>query len=291
MLAFPNKAGTQPPAVDADGFAPPRRGRFVKSIVDKLECFPTVQRATRPAQAVAGAEHAGGGAMASGNADTGVVEIIDDDQQPQEQQQQQQPGLEESGPSLDTLREAWEAKQRLLRDAEGKFAADDPLLLTLRQYAEEARAAFDAAKPCGPGHRRLKKVEQALDKARKARDRTAGLIDQLRIDYKAMLEQLQDQLDNEEEKLVAAQADVDNVLRGLNGGGQREEETEGSALCRGLLQSIRAVGPTMQAVAESLRATDPQQAEVLFEAVSALDLELQHTTAAVQKQTAFFPHG
>ncbi len=277
MLAFPAKTTSQPPAADADGFTPPRKGRFVKAIVEKFEAFPTVQEAARPTQAAAGATGADGQAMASGNAGTGVVEIVDDE-----------PAAEDDGPTLDALREAWEAKQRLLRDAEGKFDADDPFLATLRHYAEEAKAAFDAAKPSGPGHRRLAKVERALEKARKARDRTSTLIEQLRIDYKAKLELLQDQLDAENERVVTAQADVDDVLRGLNGGPQHVAEEGGNALCHDLLQSINAVGPTMQSVAEALRTAAPEQAEILLAAVQALDHRYQHTRAALQRQTAFF---
>ncbi len=220
--------------------------------------------------------------MASGNADTGVeqIEVSDDEHQETEH-----------GPSLDMLRETWEAKQRLLRDAEARFAADEPMLGTLRTYVEQAKAAYDAAKPRGSGSRKLQRAERTLVKARKARDRTMGLIGQLRADFKDRMERLQDQLEEENAKLAEAQTGVDEAIRDLNGGGQSKGEAAAQALCRGLLQSILAVGPAMQSVAATLATVAPEQAQVLSSTLGQLEQGYHQATAALQRQTAFFSVG
>ncbi len=222
--------------------------------------------------------------MASGNAGTGIeeIEVSDDEHE----------GAA-AGPTLDALREAWEAKQRLLRDAEGNLAADDQLLVAMRCSAEEAKAAYDAAKPRGSGSRRLQRAERILDKAQKARDRTANQINQLRVDFKDMLERLQDRLDEENAKVASAQEGVDDVLRGLNGGGQRGDEGAAAAqtLCQGLLQSILQVGQVMQSVAGAIKSVAPEQAEALASTVSTLELGYHQANAALLHQTAFYNVG
>ncbi len=279
MLAFPKKTAPQPPIVDAEGYTrvAPRRGRNVSALAEVFEPGPTVQESVQLAQAAAGAARVEGQPMASGNAGTGVEEISDDEHQEAE-----------PGPTLDALRETWEAKQRLLRDAEGKFAADEPMLGTLRTYVEQAKAAYDAAKPRGSGSRKLQRAERVLDRAQKARDRTAGLINQLRVDFKDRLERLQDQLDEENAKVASAQEGVDEAIRGLNGGGQTEGEAAAQALCQGLLQSIMAVGPAMQSVAAALRTVAPEQAQLLSNTLLQLEQGYNQTSAALQRQTAFY---
>ncbi len=288
MLAFPNKVAAQPqPRVaDAEGFVPARtrRGRNVSALVEVFEPFPAVGETVNPALSGAAASGEGARTMASGNAGTGIEEIDSSDDEH---------GGAAAGPTLDALREAWEAKQRLLRDAEGKLSADDRLLVAMRCAAEEAKAAYDAAKPRGSDSRRLQRAERVLGKAQKARDRTASQINQLRVDFKDMLERLQDRLEDENARVASAQEGVDNVRRDLNGGGQRGDEgaAAAQALCQGLLQSILQVGQVMQTVAGAISHVAPEQAQALATTISTLEQGYHQANATLQHQTSFYNVG
>ncbi len=190
-------------------------------------------------------------------------------------------------PTLDQLRDAYEASQRMVRtvEASGDAADGSPVLAAARAARDQARAAFEAARPQRPAHLRMRPVEQRLERARKACDATRGKMRQLQADYKFRLSELEMELDDAQDRLSKAQAEYDSVLSQLP---RSKDDRARAERCHGVLRALRAAGPELQGIAESLRGISPAHAEGIRRVVAALDHEYQETTAAVQNDAAYF---
>ncbi len=279
MLARPGGAGKPSAQTDAHGFTTVVP-RYRKAKDGKAEDYPSLQEANKVAEKGTAVDGQGDAAMASGNAGTGtgeVIEVADDSSV----------GEEADGPTLDQLRECLEKCQKAVRNAEGDFADDHPVLISLRHHRDQARAALEAAKLAKPDFARLRQAGGALRKAQRARDETRTALEELKLDYKAQLARVEEQLDGDEDKVRAAQAEYDQVLRSL-GKGQDGELRQGVERCKSMLSALDVNGPKLQQLAVELQATNPAQAALLTGVVEQLEREYKESRAVLQRQTNFF---
>ncbi len=282
MLSRGSKPDAPKPVVaDEQGFTQPVRGRFRQPRDDKSwlkprEDFPPLQPSVGAKAQDAPAdssEQSMGTGKGQGGSD---VITIDDDS-----------SVHSAVPTLDQLREAYDASQRMLRTVEamGDATDDNPVLFAARAARDQARAAFEAARPARPAHLRMRPVEQRLERARRACDATRGKMHQLQIDYKFRLSELEMELDGAEDRLSKAQAEYDSVLSQLP---RSRDDRARAERCHGVLRALGAAGPQLQGIAESLLAVSPVHAEGIRRVVADLDHEYKETTAAVQNDTAYF---
>ncbi len=272
--------GPKPAVVDEQGFTVVR-GRFRQPKDDKSWLKPKDDFPPLQPNAEASAQDATTDPSArpeeSGKGRGGVEVItIDDDASDQT-----------ATPTLDQLREAYDASQRMLRavEASGEAADDNPVLAAARAARDQARAAFDAARPARPAHLRMRPVEQKLERARKACEATRGKMHQLQADYRFRLSELEMELDDAEERLSKAQAEYDSVLCQLP---RSKDDRARAERCQGVLRALGAAGPELQEIAQSLLNISPAHAEGIRRVVATLDQEYKETTAAVQNDTAYF---
>ncbi len=291
-----SSTGAKPASVDDQGFQEVR-GRYRKPRDDRSWLKPEGPFPPLPTEAgnvgpSAAADAKGDQADPScGQARPDVVLIQDDESEPTVEE-------EANAPTLDQLRATLDAKQRVVRalEASEDVSEDCEVLIAARLARDKAKAAFEAARPTRPAFQRIRPAEQRLARATKAKEAVRGKMHQLEMDYKFKLSELEMELDDAESRLADAQAEYDNVLSQLPPStavaAAAEAAAQGDRLkserCEGVLRALRAAGPQLQGVAQSLVAISPLHAEEIRKVVQVLDVEYQQTTAVVQRSTAFF---
>ncbi len=170
-------------------------------------------------------------------------------------------------------------------EASGDVSEHCPAVIAARADRDQAKAALDAAKPAKPASRLHQQAERALNRATKARDATRASMRQLEMDFKARMALFEAQLDEDEDKLAAAQAEFDKVLSALP---RTSSETAKAERCQGMLRTLGANGPRLQGVAEAIQGVAPQYAAEIRAVVAALEAEYRETNAVVQQHAAFY---
>ncbi len=227
-----------PQQQDAEGFTTVER----RATRWRKEDFPPLQGGAPPGPA----DHADPGETAMGHmheAEKDDIDLVDISStlDPEDEQ-----------PTLDQLRATYEEESKLLRVMEGSAPVASRALQLQRAVCEEAKAAWDAAKPMAPEHRRLQRANAALAKAQKALDTTHEEVRELLADFKERREALADQQSQQEEALAKAQANRAAVAAEIGDTDEREQLSTEVASLRNLVHAVGAAGPNLLAIQEAV---------------------------------------
>ncbi len=165
---------------------------------------------------------------------------------------------EERPPSIEELREDWEKKKQTLAwlEKQGRLE-DDAVLQAARQQCEAAKETWLARKDPRPLHLRLRWAEEALEKARKNKERMEAQVRELDEDYETKRAALCELLGQARERHKQRLDKVDEIRREIaagvspagNGGGSCSANVSGLKLMQAINNDI---GPALAAVTDTL---------------------------------------
>ncbi len=159
-------------------------------------------------------------------------------------------------PSVEQLRADFEQQKQVVAMLEKMGRADDDqTLAAARAQRDDAKAAWDSARNAPPHYLRLRWAEQALDKARRSRDRAEQDIRTLDEEHERKRKELCTELEQRRLKFEMRQEKVDEIRLevGALAGKAKGKGGGGKAPMVGLLQEIdNVIGPELTNVVGSL---------------------------------------
>ncbi len=265
--------GTKRPvaATDADGFTKVMRGTRWSQAASAARADKTEGDASADSTKLTGSAAAEGPAAMDvaedgPGADGGGGDMGDGGGDPQGGDGQGAP--EPLGP--EELKTAYEKEKELLAllRRQGRDE-DDPLVHEVTQRCEDARALWEGTKKPAPLHRKLRKVEEALAKARKRQEAIEESLENLEAEFYARRQDLCHQLEEAKARRSERQEELDDVLRKVGPSEAGSGKPPAREELRKVARRIDDVAPNLQAALEAMPTGSAQYA-ALAEAIAKL---------------------